>query len=165
MAPVWTLLSVSIQIRNDSKTDIKELKFLCSLSFRTWPPFKFPEISKTWNQQTLALLFCSFNFAVFNVLLGRGYNCAWINRFYYKNIVFFLSSLLPPLGFRPEGEISRRHSSNSRILRKVLTVEIYSHTFNIEKISICLNSGREEWVGNDDVSILCARKYGMVRMT
>ena len=44
-------------------------------------------------------------------------------------------------------------------------VEIYSHTVNIEKISICLNRGREESVGNDDVSIVCARKYEMVRMT
>ena len=51
-----------------------------------------------------------------------------------------------------------------RILRKVLTVEIYSHTVNIEKISICLNRGREESVDNDDVSIVCARKYEMVRM-
>ena len=30
---------------------------------------------------------------------------------------------------------------------------------------ICLNRGREESVGNDDVSIVCARKYKMVRMT
>ena len=51
------------------------------------------------------------------------------------------------------------------LLRKVLTVEIYSHTVNIEKISICLNRAREESVGNDDVSIVCARKYEMVRMT
>ena len=50
-------------------------------------------------------------------------------------------------------------------IRKVLTVEIYSHTVNIEKISICLNRGREESVGNDDVSIVCARKYETVRMT
>ena len=34
-----------------------------------------------------------------------------------------------------------------------------------EKNSICLNRGREESVGNDDVSIVCARKYEMVRMT
>ena len=47
----------------------------------------------------------------------------------------------------------------------LVTVEIYSHTVNIEKISICLNRGREESVGNDDVSIVCARKYEMVRMT
>ncbi|CAH3156660.1 unnamed protein product [Porites evermanni] len=31
--------------------------------------------------------------------------------------------------------------------------EIYSNTVNIEKISICLNRGREESVGNDDFSI------------
>ena len=34
-----------------------------------------------------------------------------------------------------------------------------------KKISICLNRGCEESVGNDDVSIVCARKYEMVRMT
>ena len=34
-----------------------------------------------------------------------------------------------------------------------------------EKISICVNRGREEPVGNDDVSIVRARKYEMVRMT
>ena len=44
--------------------------------------------------------------------------------------------------------------SLARILRKVLTVEIYSHTVNIEKISICLNRGREESVANDDISIV-----------
>ena len=54
--------------------------------------------------------------------------------------------------------------TRTRILRKVLTVELYSHTVNIEKISIGLNRGREESVGNDDVSIVCARKYEMVRM-
>ena len=39
---------------------------------------------------------------------------------------------------------------------------IYSYTVNTEKRSICLNRGREESVGNDDVSIACARKYEMV---
>ena len=34
-----------------------------------------------------------------------------------------------------------------------------------EKISICLNRDREESVGNDDVSIVCAHKYEMVKMT
>ena len=34
-----------------------------------------------------------------------------------------------------------------------------------KKISICLNRGRAELVGNDDVSIVFARKYEMVRMT
>ena len=60
--------------------------------------------------------------------------------------------------------LPRRHSSNSRVW-KVLTVEIDSHTANIEKISICVNRGREESVGNDNVFIVCARKYEMVRMT
>ena len=31
-----------------------------------------------------------------------------------------------------------------------------------DRISICLNRGREESVRNDDVSIVCARKYEMV---
>ena len=62
--------------------------------------------------------------------------------------------LLPLQGFRPEGEIPRRHSR----LRKVLTDDIYIHTVNIEKISISLKRGRKESVGNDDVSIVCARK-------
>ena len=34
-----------------------------------------------------------------------------------------------------------------------------------EKISIYLNRGREESVGNYDFSIVRARKYEMVRMT
>ena len=34
-----------------------------------------------------------------------------------------------------------------------------------EKISICLNRGREESVSNDGVSIVCTRKYEVVRMT
>ena len=34
-----------------------------------------------------------------------------------------------------------------------------------EKLSICLNRAREESVGNDDVSIVCARKDEMVGMT
>ena len=33
------------------------------------------------------------------------------------------------------------------------------------RLSIYLNRGREESVGNDNVSIVCARKYEMVRMT
>ena len=32
-----------------------------------------------------------------------------------------------------------------------------------EKISICLNRGREESVGNDDLSIVCVRRYEMVK--
>ena len=44
-----------------------------------------------------------------------------------------------------------------------MTVEIYSQY--ARKISICLNRGREESVGNDDVSVVHAHKYEMVRMT
>ena len=55
---------------------------------------------------------------------------------------FLWKALLPPQGFRPEGEIPRRHSSNSRVyLRKVLTVEIYSHTVNIRKNLDLLEQG------------------------
>ena len=50
-----------------------------------------------------------------------------------------------------------------RILRKVLTAEIYSQY--ARKILICLKRGREESVGNDDVSTVCARKDEMVRIT
>ena len=71
--------------------------------------------------------------------------------------------LLPPQGFRPEDEIPRRHSSNSRVyIGKYLQLK-YT-VIMPEKISICLNRGREESVDNDDVSIVCARKYEMVRM-
>ena len=86
-----------------------------------------------------------------------------ISSFRAKAHLVFHWCLLPPQGFHPEGEIPRRHSSNSRVW-KVLTVEIDSHTANIEKISICLNRCREESVGNDGVFIVCARKYEMVRM-
>ena len=65
---------------------------------------------------------------------------------YYYHAYFDLILFAPAAqGFRPEGEIPRRHSSNS----------------------LCLNRGREESVGNDDVSpaIVCARKYEMVKVT
>ena len=55
------------------------------------------------------------------------------------------------------------HSSNSCVYSgKYLQLK---YTVSMpEKISICLNRGREESVDNDDVSIVCARKYEMVRM-
>ena len=43
----------------------------------------------------------------------------------------------------------------SKGLRKVFTVEIYSQYD--KKISICLNRGRMESLGNDDVSIVRVR--------
>ena len=70
---------------------------------------------------------------------------------------------LPPQGFRPEAK-SRGGTLVARAyIKTVLTVQICSRY--IEKISICSKRGREESVGNDDVSIVCARKYEMVRMT
>ena len=39
------------------------------------------------------------------------------------------------------------------------------HMLILQRLAICLNRGREESVGNDDVSIIFARKYEMVRMT
>jgi len=71
---------------------------------------------------------------------------------------------LPPQGFRPEAK-SRGGTLVTRAYIKESTyswnIQSYS---NIEKISICLNRGREESVGNDDVSIVRARKYEMFRM-
>ena len=60
--------------------------------------------------------------------------------------------------------IPRRHTSSSRIYIEKYLQSKYTVSMP-EKISICLNRGREESVGNDDVSIVCARKYEMVRMT
>ena len=50
----------------------------------------------------------------------------------------------------PAGSIPRRHSSNSRVYKES------TYSCNIQsvwqkKILICLNRGREESVGNDDV--------------
>ena len=66
-------------------------------------------------------------------------------------------SLIAPAGISSRGEIPRRHPSNSRVyygqyLQFKYTVSV------LEKVSTCLNRGREESVGNDDVSIVCARK-------
>ena len=78
--------------------------------------------------------------------------------------MFFL--LLPPQGFRPEAKsrggtlVTRAYQyiKDSTYLQSKYTVGI------LEKISICSNRGREESVGNDDVSTVCARKYEMVRI-
>ena len=61
----------------------------------------------------------------------------------------------------PVGKIPKRHSGNSHVYQgKYLQLK---YTVSIpEKILICLNRGRKESVGNDDVNIVCARKYEMV---
>ena len=84
---------------------------------------------------------------------------------YSREGVYSREAIIAPAGISPRRRNPDRGGTLARILRKVLTVEIYSHTVNIDKISICLNRGREESVGNDDVSIVCARKYEIVRMT
>ena len=71
---------------------------------------------------------------------------------------------MPPQGFRPDGEIPRRYSSNSRVyygkyLELKCTVSMPQKNLDL------LEQGREESVGNDDVSVIRARKYEMVRMT
>ena len=58
------------------------------------------------------------------------------------------SFLLPPKGFRPEGEIPRRLTLATRAYIK-------ESTYNWNYLE----------QGNDDVSIVCARKYEIVRMT
>ena len=60
-------------------------------------------------------------------------------------------------GFRLLGEIPRRHSSSLSVYEgKYLQLK---YTVSMpEQISICLNRGRMELFGNDDVSIVRARK-------
>ena len=45
--------------------------------------------------------------------------CVLLASFTFPNVLFLVSVCkyfyLPPQGFRPEGEIPRRHSSNSRV--------------------------------------------------
>ena len=57
-------------------------------------------------------------------------------------------------------------SQGGTVVTHTYIIERYSqlkYTVSIpEKISICLNRGREESIGNDDVSIVFARKYEMV---
>ena len=51
-------------------------------------------------------------------------------------------------------------------IKEITYIKILKYTVSMpEKNSICLNRGREESGGNDDVSIVCAHKYELVRMT
>ena len=69
---------------------------------------------------------------------------------------------IAPAGISPRGEIPRRHPSSSHVYWEQYLQFKYAVSI-LEKILICLNRGREESVGDDDVSIVCARKYEMVR--
>ena len=92
---------------------------------------------KSWHSKT-TLLMCLHDVTFHCYSHWR--NHVLFNIVRLSNVLLF--TFIAPQGFRPEGKVPRRHSSNSRILRKVLTIEIYSHTVNIEKISISLNRGR-----------------------
>ena len=72
--------------------------------------------------------------------------------------------VIAPAGISPRGEIPRRHPNSLRVYQRQYLRFKYAVGI-LEKISIRSNRGREESVGNDDVSIVCARKYEMVRMT
>ena len=57
---------------------------------------------------------------------------------------------MSPQGFRPDPQGNPEEALYLQ-LKYIVSMP--------EKISICLNRGREESLGNDDVSIVCARKY------
>ena len=60
--------------------------------------------------------------------------------------------------------VSATLTSNSRVVRKVLTVEIYSQ-YARKNLDLLERGPRGIGIGNDDVSTVCARRYEMVRMT
>ena len=84
----------------------------------------------------------------------------------YGNNSWLTYYIIAPAGISPQKAKSRGGTLVTRAYIKESTyswnIQSYS---NIEKISICLNWGREESVGNDDVSIVFARKYEMIRTT
>ena len=63
------------------------------------------------------------------------------------------------------GHVITKFSGMGRLLTHGAPQARFAPELRYKKISICLNRGREKSVGNDDVSIVCARKYKMVRMT
>ena len=71
----------------------------------------------------------------------------------------------------PRRDFAQKTKSRGGTLVTRAYIKESTYSWNIQpysqyrKISICLNRGREESVGNDDVSIVCARKYEVVRMT
>ena len=96
---------------------------------------------------------------------------AFFPMFDYSLRIVEYSSMLLIIDYCPRRDFAQQAKSRggtlvTRAYIKESTYSwIYSHTVNIEEISICLNRGCEESVGNDDVSIVCARRYEMVRMT
>ena len=71
----------------------------------------------------------------------------------------FLLKIIAPAGISPRTLVTRAYIIKAKYFELKYTVSMP------EIISTCFNRGREESVGNDDVSIVFARKYEMVRMT
>ena len=70
----------------------------------------------------------------------------------------------------PRRDFAQKAKSRGGTIVTRACIKESTYSLNIQsvcqkKISICLNRGREESVGNDDVSFVCARKYEMVKMT
>ena len=79
-----------------------------------------------------------------------------------KKPLSLISCSLPPQGFRPEAKTR----AGTLVTRAYIKDSTYSSNMqSLYHLLICSNRGREESVGNDDVSIVCARRYEMVRMT
>ena len=60
------------------------------------------------------------------------------------------------------GFAARSRALRARISQLRRSCARLDKTPMLRRLSICLNRGRGESVGNDDVSIVCARKYEMV---
>ena len=74
------------------------------------------------------------------------------------------------LGNCPSRDFAQKAKSRGGTLVSRAYLKESTYSWNIQsvwqkKISICLNRDHEEPVGNDDVSIVRARKYEMARMT
>ena len=72
------------------------------------------------------------------------------------------------ISYCPRRDFAQKAKSGWGNLVTRANIKESTYSWNIQsiqkKISICLNRGREESVGNDDVSIVCTRKYEMVRL-
>ena len=77
----------------------------------------------------------------------------------------------PGLNYYPRRDFAQKAKSRGGPPVTRAYIKESTHSWNIQSYSQyrknldCLNRGREESVGNDDVCIVCARKYEMVRMT
>ena len=90
-----------------------------------------------------------------------------IVRFFY---IYAYFTFYLVLYFCPSRDFAQKAKFRGGTLVTRVYIKESTYSWNIQsvcqkKISIFLNRGREESVGNDDVSIVCARKYEMVRMT